>query len=300
MTFHQYAGAWPVMPTPYDSEMQVDHGVYREMLAWYLAHGVGGIYALCLSSDMYLLSDEERLSLVRGAVAAANGRVPVAATGNLGATIGEHVARCRRVADAGADVVMLVVPEFCANDEELLAYYLDIAEQVPGPLGLYECPVPRAYHLGVELVRALANTGRFVAFKETSCDLDKIRAILQATAGTPLALLQANTPYLLEAVRAGAPGSMSIATNWVPELVGAVIRQAQSPEADRLQAHLCELEMVERQLRPLGLRLLLACRGLPIQMHTRVNAPPLPAEVLRALDYCASRWFAPDGALNMA
>ena len=35
----------------------------------------------------------------------AGGRVPVAATGNLGASLAEHIALCRRVADAGADVV---------------------------------------------------------------------------------------------------------------------------------------------------------------------------------------------------
>ena len=146
----------------------------------------------------------------------------MAATGNLGETIEEHIGFCRRVADAGADVVMLVVPPFYDADADLERYYLTIAEKVDAPLGLYECPIPRPYHLGVDLVRTLAQTGRFHAYKETSCDLTKIKALLEATRDAPLSLLQANTPYLLEFIKAGGLGTMSIAATWLPDLVAAV------------------------------------------------------------------------------
>jgi 4-hydroxy-tetrahydrodipicolinate synthase len=94
-----YTGAWPVMVTPYDKKLKIDYGVYQTMIVWYLDHGVGGLYANCLSSEMYLLDDDERLALVAEAVKAADGRVPVAATGNLGNTFDDHVAFCRRIAD---------------------------------------------------------------------------------------------------------------------------------------------------------------------------------------------------------
>jgi 4-hydroxy-tetrahydrodipicolinate synthase len=297
----QCAGAWPVMVTPYDDGLNIDHGAYKAMVEWYLAQGVGGIYANCLSGDMYLLDADERLSLVAETVAAVKGRVPVAATGNLGRDFAEHVTFAQRVAAAGADVVMLVVPEFCDRDEDLLVYYLALAERVDAPLGLYECPVPRHFHLSVDLVARLAHTGRFVAFKETSCDIHRIRAHVAACAGTPLALLQANAPYLLEAVRAGAPGTMSIATNWVPDLVRAVIdcAQAGDPSAESLQAHLSVLEMVERGVHPLGLRYLLRKRGVPVSPHSRAGLAPLAPEVTRALDDCWAQWFRPDGTLNL-
>ena len=86
----------------------------------------------------------------------------------------------------------------------------------------------------------LAHSGRFIAYKETRCDIDIIRAHLEATRGTPLAILQANTPYMLDAVRAGTPGSMTIAAIWLPELVAAVIEKAQAgdPDAERLGGRL--------------------------------------------------------------
>ena len=297
----RYAGSWPVMVTPFDANLTVDLGAYRAMIAWYLERGVGGLYANCLSSEMYHLDDDERVALVREAVRAAGGRVPVAATGNLGEDVAAHLRLCRRMAEAGADVVMLVVPPFLNDDAALQHYYLQMAEQVDAPLGLYECPVPRPYHLGVPLVRILARSGRFVAYKETSCDLNKIRALAEAVRGTPLNLLQANVSYLIEATRAGAPGTMSVAAIIAPELVAGVITAAgcDLARAERLHARLCALHLAQRQVHPHGSKYLLAKRGVPIAEHARQQPSPLSAEVLAALDHAARDWFAKDGSLRM-
>ncbi len=289
------------MVTPYDEALRIDRGAYRALVGWYIAHGVGGLYANCLTSEMYLLTEEERLLLVSEAVAAAHGQTPVAATGNLGDTVAAHIAFCRRVADAGADVVMLVIPDFLDNDADLERYFLEVARQVAAPLGLYECPVPRSYHLGVGLVERLADTGRFVAFEETSEDWSKIIALQQVTQGTPMALLQANTPYLLDATRAGVPGTMSIAATWLPDLVAAVIRhgRAGDPVAARLQAELCGMEMAQRVVHPHGTKYLLGKRGVPITAASRHPKSPLSASVLRSLDFCAEQWFDEAGELRI-
>jgi len=287
------------MLTPYDENLRIDLGAYRVSIEWYIAHDVGGVYANCLSSEMYLLDCDERLLLVTEAVRTAGGRVPVAATGNLGETIDEHIGFCRRIADAGADVVMLVVPPFYDAEADLEHYYLTIAEKVDAPLGLYECPVPRPYHLGVDLLRTLAQTGRFLAFKETSCDLTKIKPLLDVTRETPLSLLQANTPYLLEFIKAGGVGTISIAVIWLPDLVAAVIDKGRAgdPDAERLHGVLCAMELVQRVVHPQGTKYLLAKRGLPITPRSRHPRSPLTPEVIHALDCAAAQWFRADGSL---
>jgi 4-hydroxy-tetrahydrodipicolinate synthase len=176
-----------------------------------------------------------------------------------------------------------------------------MANSVQAPLGIYECPVPRSYHLGLELVTKLAQTGRFVAFKETSCDWPKIQRLIEITQHTRLALLQANTPYLLNAIRAGAPGIMSIASIWLPDLVSAVISAAKSGDtnAELLHAHLCALEMAQRAVHPLGTKYLLHKRGLAIQARSRSMPQGLSEEVRCGLDYCASVWFDQQGNLNI-
>jgi len=297
----KFHGAWPTMVTPYDERLRIDQGAYRAMIEWYVAHNAGGVYANCLSSEMYWLDDGERLLLVTEAVKAAQGRIPVVATGNLGETVEEHITFCRRVADAGASVVMLVVPPFCEDDADLECYYLTIAEKVDAPLGLYECPVPRPYHLGLDLVRKLAHTGHFLAFKETSCDLVKIKALLAVTRNTPLSLLQANTPYLLESLKAGGLGTMSIAAIWLPDLVKAVIDHGQEGDldAERLHGILCAMELAQRTVHPRGTKYLLGKRGLPITPGARHPQSPLTPEEIYALDRAVAQWFRADGSLTV-
>jgi 4-hydroxy-tetrahydrodipicolinate synthase len=297
----KYSGSWPTMVTPFDEDLQIDVGAYRATIDWYVALGVGGLYANCLSSEMYLLDEDERLTLVVEAVRAARGRVPVAATGNLGETVEEHVRFCRRVADAGADVVMLVVPTFHEDDASLERYYLTLAERVDAPLGLYECPVPRPYHLGVDLVRTLAETGRYHAYKETSCDMAKIEALLAVTRDTPLSLLQANNSYLLASVRAGGLGSMTTAAIWLPDLVAAVIEKGRAgdPDADRLHGHLCAMQLVQRLVHPQGAKYLMSKRGVSITSRSRHPTSPLNPEVTYALDLASERWFRADGGLRV-
>lgn len=181
------------------------------------------------------------------------------------------------------------------------SYYLTIAEKADAPLGLYECPVPRSYHLGVDLVRTLAQTGRFVAFKETSCDFAKIKSLLDVVIDTPLSLLQANTPYLLEFIKAGGVGTMSIAAIWLPDLVTAVIDKgwADDPDAERLHSVLCAMEMAQRVVHPQGTKYLLGKRGLPITPRSRHPSSSLTPEVIHSLDCAANWWFQASGDLTI-
>ena len=289
------------MVTPYDPSLHIDRDAYRHLIEWYIDRGAGGVYANCLSSEMYLLSPDERLTLVTEAVNTADGRIPVAATGNLGDTLAAHISFCRRVADAGANIVMLVVPPWHDNDADLERYYHTIAEQVDAPLGLYECPVPRSYHLGIDLVAKLASSGRFVAYKETSCNLAKIKTLLRVTQHTPLALLQANTPYLLDFINAGGQGTMSIAATWIPDLVAQVVKKGieHDPAARRLHDALCAMELAQRVVHPHGTKYLLAKRGLPITARSRHPNSPLTPEVIHSLDRAAGHWFRDDGSLTI-
>ncbi|PIE31386.1 hypothetical protein CSA56_18445 [candidate division KSB3 bacterium] len=94
---------------------------------------------------------------------------------------------------------------------------------------------------------------------------------------------------------------MSIATNWLPDLVSAVIEKEKAGDVDagRLQAKLCSMDLVERAVRPVGIKYLLRKRGLPIIPNTRrTPAAPCPLEMLRALDECAGMWFTANGELQ--
>ena len=62
----RYGGAWPVLLTPFDEDGAIDGAAYEAMLGWYLERGVGGLFAVCASSEMFQLTPAERLRLARG------------------------------------------------------------------------------------------------------------------------------------------------------------------------------------------------------------------------------------------
>lgn len=296
-----YQGAWPTMVTPLDEKLNIDRDGYIALIDWYISHGAGGLYANCATSEMDILSADEQMVLVQDAVLTSDGRVPVAATGNMGTTIDEQVTLCQSVADAGADIVMLVVPAGNMNDDDLERYFMTFAETVSSPFGIYEWPIAGMRHLNVDLVGKLARTGRFLAYKETSCDIGKLGEILRVTDSTPLALLQANIPYLLPFIKAGGRGTMSISSAFVPDLVDAVIKSALAEESrvESLHQALCVMDLAQRAVHPAGTKYLLQKRGVPMASRTRRIPHDLTPEQRYALDYTAAEWFDTNGELRV-
>lgn len=299
-TIHRYKGIWPVLITPYNDDLSIDFDGYEKLLNWYLKLNIGGIYANCQSSEMSELNNSERLRLISEAVRISGGKVPVVGTGNFGKDINEHITFINKVADTGVDVVMLTVPEFLNNDEELESYYLTIAEKTDAKLGIYECPFPRRYYLGIDLIKKLSESGRYFAYKETSCNIEKINTITQLTNNTPFAHLQANVPYMLESVKNGTPGSMNIAANWLPDLEIEIFNSAvtDSSKAHELNKILCAMEMVQRSVHPMGVKYLISKRGVPIKPLTRYPRELSPEEAY-SLDQAADYWFNSDGTLKI-
>ncbi|HEY9076632.1 MAG TPA: dihydrodipicolinate synthase family protein [Anaerolineaceae bacterium] len=297
---HRFKGAYPVLLTPFDQQFEIDWSAYRTMLEWYLKKGVGGLFANALTSEMAHLTPTERLRVTREAVQVANGMVPVVATGSFGNSIAEHLDFCKRVADEGVDAVILTIPEFCQDEPSLETYYMTVAQKLPGVnLGIYECPYPRPRHLSPELVRRLAVSGRFLPFKETSCDLNLIQAKISAAKDTPLVLLQANTPYLLDAIRLGATGIMGLSVNVVPEFTAYAVDHAleedYSEKTCTAHAVACEIDLMIRALHPAISKYMLLLRGLPIDPRCRSNPTPLSAEWRAGIRYALERILSGSG-----
>jgi len=72
-----------VMITPFNLKAKVDLDVVSALIEFYLAAGVKGFFANCLSSEMYSISEDERLELTAHIVRYVNGRAPVVATGSF-------------------------------------------------------------------------------------------------------------------------------------------------------------------------------------------------------------------------
>ena len=82
-------GFVPVMISSFNDDLTLDVDGIARLTEMYIQAGAVGLFANCLSSEMYELSREERLTLIDTVVKTAKGRVPVVATGTLEGSIEE-------------------------------------------------------------------------------------------------------------------------------------------------------------------------------------------------------------------
>jgi len=272
------------MLTSFRADGAIDWQGVDALTEWYIASGAAGLFAVCLSSEMYVLSPEERLALARRVVTRSQGRVPVVATGTYGGAVEEQAAFVREMADTGVAAVVVITSQMAAAGEGEAAYrarwerLLDLT--APVPLGLYECPVPYKRLLSPEMTGWLAQTGRFLYLKDTSCDLGAIQAKVEAIEGTPLGLYNAHTPTALSSLQSGGSGLSPIAGNYYPELFARLCEgYIEHPESARhLQRMLTLMEGVARSRYPTAAKAFLQMRALPIGRKCRTQEVTLSAD----------------------
>lgn len=216
-------GFWPVMLTPFKEDNSIDWGGVDRLVDWYLENGAAGLFAVCLSSEMYDLSEAERLDLARAVLKHVDSRVEVVATGTFDRNLERQIDSIKKMSDTGVDAVICIANQMAEEDdgedalkrhtEQLLARTGDIS------LGFYECPVPYKRVLSPGFLAWAAQSDRFVWYKETSESIDIIRTKLNAIAGTRLRLFNAHTASLLESLLDGVAGGTPIAGNFYPFLI---------------------------------------------------------------------------------
>ena len=190
-------GIVPVMLTPFTPEDRIDWAGYEALIDWYLATGAQALFAVCQSSEMQLLSLEERRDLARFTVERVAGRVPVVASGHVSEAFDAQREELLAIAGTGVDGLVLVTNRLAGREDggNVLRARLDaLLAAIPAdlPLGLYECPAPYRRLLGDDEIAYCAESGRFAFLKDVSCDLSIVKRRIALTRGTPLAINNAN------------------------------------------------------------------------------------------------------------
>lgn len=282
---------WPTMLTTFTPEGEVDHDALEELTTWYLDHGVAGLFALCQSSEIFTMSLDEKLAVLRTVQRAAGGRAPVIASGHTSWALSQQIAELRAIAELAPAALILISNRLATPDEPdsvFLARLSRLMEALPDdlPLGFYECPFPYKRLLSSEVLRFMAESGRFAFVKDTCCDGDTIRERLGILEGSPVRLFNANTATLLDSLDAGAAGYSGVMANFHPDVYDWLCRNhAVQPELARtVQSLLTLASFTEMKGYPANAKRYLQLEGLSLTTVTRNVAPALTATNVAELE----------------
>ena len=282
----------PVMITPFNLKAKVDLDAVSKLIDFYLAAGVMGFFANCLSSEMYSISEDERLELTAHIVRYVNGRAPVVATGSFGLTIEDKAEFTKKIYDTGIHAVILITGHYANVDDgdDILLRNFEKMFRITGhiPLGLYECPAPYKRIITPEIFKALIETDRLVYHKDTSIDLEKIKAKLEIAKNSHLEFYDAHTPNAMFSLQLGAKGMSSISGNFYPEILVWMCNNATNPEKQEevkwLQSEITRVDPLIHQAYPMSAKYFLQKRGLPVRTISRAHALELTPQQKQILD----------------
>ena len=267
-------GIYPVMITPYTVDNRLDLEAVDRMVEFYAQGGCQGLFAVCQSSEMFWLTEDERVALAQRVVEASNGRMSVVASGHVSDDLEDQIRELGRIAATGVDGVVMVSNRLAKADEDddvFIANMNRILEALPDvTFGMYECPHPYKRLLSDRVLEAMAASGRFAFIKDTCCDADRIAHRIRLLDGR-IQLFNANCATLLETLRSGAAGFSGIMANYHPDLFVWLYNnyRKQPQKADELMAALSVLSGTERACYPVCCKYHMGLVGVKMQIISR-------------------------------
>jgi len=282
------------MITPFNLKAKVDLDVVSLLVDFYLAAGVKGFFANCLSSEMFSITEDERLELTQHIVKYVDGKVPIVATGSFGLTIEDKAEFTKQIYDTGVDAVIMITGHFAKVDEgdDVLLGNFDKMFQLTGniPLGMYECPAPYKRIIGPDVFKKLLSADRMVYHKDTSITHENVKAKLDILKKTDseLEFYDAHTPNAMFSLQQGAKGMSSISGNFYPEIMVWMTENANDPSKQEqvawLQSELTRVDPLIHIAYPMSAKYFLQKRGLPVRTISRATAFQLTPEQRKTLD----------------
>ncbi|MFW6078574.1 MAG: dihydrodipicolinate synthase family protein [Gemmatimonadota bacterium] len=215
----RWSGIFVPVTTPFD-EVTGDPApvALREGVKRLLEAGVDGIVLFGSTGEGDLLDAAEKVrltGLARDRVPASRALVCGAAAESTRGTI----RLAERLADAGADAVLVHPPWYYGpflSPDALRAHFEAVADASPVPVLLYHMPKYTRVTLEAGLVGELAQHPNVPALKDSSGDLKRLGAYIEAC-GAACRVLVGSGTLIYAALETGAAGAVVAVGNLAPE-----------------------------------------------------------------------------------
>jgi dihydrodipicolinate synthase/N-acetylneuraminate lyase len=252
------AGIFPIAPTPFHDNGDLDTEGMTRVIDCMVDQGVDAICILANYSEQFLLSDDERETLLDLTMRHVGGRVPIIVTCSHFSTR-IAMARAKRAAEAGAQMLMLMPPyhgaTLRADEKGTYELFARVADACGLPIMVQDAPLS-GVNLSVGFLARMARELPLVRyFKiEMPGTAGKLRALIEAGGDTIAGPYDGEESITLMAdLDAGATATMASAL--LPDLIRPVVmlhRDGKRAEAAAAYARI--LPLINYENRQCGLR----------------------------------------------
>lgn len=223
--------------TPMNADESVNLDELRRQIERLIAGGVHGIFPFGTNGEGYILSMEEKISVLEATIDQVKGRVPVyAGTGCISTR--DTITLSREAERLGADILSIITPSFAvASQQELYDHYSTVAAHVDTPIVLYNIPARTGNKLLPETVYRLAKDVEVIkGAKDSSGDWENLKAYIQLTKDLDFSVLSGNDSLILPALKEGGVGGIAGCSNVYPKVLSSIYELFQEGKLDEAQA----------------------------------------------------------------
>lgn len=250
-------GSIVAIVSPMREDGSLDYDSYRRLIDWHVAEGTSAIVAVGTTGESPTVDQKEHGELIRVAVDAARGRVPVIA-GTGGNSTAEAIELTRHAKQVGAAATLQVVPYYNKPTQEgLYRHFRMIAETVELPVILYNVPGRTVADLATDTTLRLAEVPGIVGLKDATGDLARAADLLRRLP-SGFALYSGNDDSALALILLGGQGVISVTANVAPRLMSEMCRAA-------LAGDLARARQINAQLMPLHTKLFVEPNPIPVK-----------------------------------
>ena len=304
MTAHKtlWQGVYPAATTQFTDSLAIDHDATQKVQSALVDDGVDGLIILGTCGENNSLESDEKLALLKGAVEAVGGRVPLVA-GVSEFTTKRAIEYARAAEAIGIDALMLLpCMVYVPRVEELEAHFRAVAEATSLPIMLYNNPPAYRVNVDFDTLARLENVPNIVAIKESAPDPRRFTDLINRF-GDRYTVMAGLDDVALEGLMLGASGWVSGLTSAFPrESVALVAAQRRGDYAEALRIYrwfmpLLHLDAEHDLVQSIKLAEQIMGRG-----SERVRMPRMPltgqrrADVIAWVEQCAATRPVPDVA----
>ena len=264
--YDKFKGIFPALITPFDKDDNINYEALKLLMERLISQGVKGFYVDGSTGESFLLSFEERKSLIAEAAGINAGRVTLIA--QIGCISTKQAIELAKHAEKyGYDAVSSVAPFYYKfSFEEIRRYYFAIADAVSIPVIIYNIPAFSGVNLSVEQMSCFLKDPRFIGVKHTSSDYFSLRQF--KTAFPDKVMLNGYDETFLAGLSMGAEGAIGSTYNFMADKFIRILElfragkieeaSALQEKADRIIAVLCKYGVIP------GVKAILTKTGIPM------------------------------------
>ena len=211
----KFKGIFPALLTPFDKNDRVNTQVLCELVDYNLKKGVNGFYVGGSTAEAFMLSEEERLLVMKTVSERAKGKCTLIA--HIGCiSTAQAIKFAKAAQEMGYDAVSSVAPfyykfSFC----EIKKYYFDILNAVELPMLIYNFPAFSGVNLTIDNIKEFLNDERIIGVKHTSNDYFALEQFKTAFPGK--VMYNGYDEMFLAGLSMGADGAIGSTFNFMAE-----------------------------------------------------------------------------------